>query len=75
LWGVAELILTGFLTDTPVQAWHFLNFDDVWAYDQFWYIQRVPGVSSAIYTVNNIKSGTVLEIAGGQSYYDVAQAA
>jgi len=53
--------------NTPVQAWHFLNFDDVYAYDQFWYILRVPGRSYPTYTINNLKSGTVLEIAGGSS--------
>jgi len=50
---------------TPVQGWQQLSFDNVSAFDQFWFIQPVVGAST--FTLYNLKSGTVLELSNGSS--------
>jgi hypothetical protein len=57
--------MTDFLAGTPAQGWEQLSFDDPSAYDQFWFVQPVPGAGT--YTLSNLKSGTVLELSNGQS--------
>lgn len=37
------------------------------AYNQLWFIQPVPGADT--YAIYNLRSGMVLELSGGQSYY------
>jgi len=51
---------------THVQGWQMLSFDSVYAFDQYWFIQPVPG-SHDTYTLYNLKAGTVLELSNGNS--------
>jgi len=50
---------------TPAQGWEQHPFDHPFAYDQFWFVQPVPGAGT--YTLSNLKSGTVLELSNGNS--------
>jgi len=51
---------------THVQGWQLVSFDNTYAFDQFWFIQPVPGTNNT-YTLYNIKAGTVLELSNGNS--------
>ena len=53
-----------FPTGTRVQGWQQLPHDSTFLWDQYWFIEHVPGQTS--YTITDIKSGTVVDLAGGK---------
>jgi hypothetical protein len=52
------------LAGTQIQGYTGQDSDGVYAYDQFWFIAQIP--NSTTYTIYNLRTGTVVDLANGQ---------
>lgn len=56
-----------FSAGTRIQGWQVLPHDSAYLWDQYWFIEHVPG--QQYYVITNIKSGTVVDLQGGTSSF------